>query len=74
MIKCLLDKMKWGEWYRQCDVAVLGYYWPSDDTWQRISSASRPRWIVGNWNCEEQNQIRGGTTVLGREMIRVVDV
>lgn len=28
IIKCLLGEMKWGEWWRHCDI-VLGYYWPN---------------------------------------------
>lgn len=31
MIKCLCKEIKWGEWYRQCEIA-LGYYWLSDYT------------------------------------------
>ena len=28
-IKCLGDKIKWGEWSEHCDIA-LGYYWLAD--------------------------------------------
>lgn len=57
MIKCLCDKIKWGKWWRHCDVA-LGYYW-SNDLLEGGSSASIPQWTTGNWNCE-QNSIWGG--------------
>lgn len=38
MIQCLYDEMKWGEWYKRCDVVVLSHCCLSDNTSEGGSS------------------------------------
>lgn len=58
MIKCLCDKIKWGDWRRHRDT-TLGYRWPSANTSEGRSSALNYRWpwVTGTMD-------KGGTAVV----------